>query len=309
MKRRGLLPSPGEFLVLTLGSLLMAFSVDAFLVPADLAPGGVTGIAIILHHWTGWPIGLMMLVLNLPMVLLGYFFLGRLRFLTRAAYVVLLYNLGVDLMAGWLPAAGLTSDILLGALYGGVLGGIGTGLVFRGGGTSTGTGILSRVLQRRTGIPISQIYLMTDGGVVFAAGLTFGWDKALYALGTLFIWGLVADYVLEGPSTIRTVFIVTDRPGEVAAALLEELGLGVTTWTAQGGYTGEPHTVLFCTVGRPDVSTLQGLVRQMDPGAFVAIGQGHQARGGTLRLGAELDALPRERARRGGGTGTSGNEE
>jgi uncharacterized membrane-anchored protein YitT (DUF2179 family) len=289
MKRRGLLPSPGELVFLTLGSLLMGFNVDAFLAPAQLATGGLTGISIIVNHWTGWPIGLMMLVLNIPMVVLGYFFLGRMRFLTRAAYVVLLYNISVDVLARWLPPAGLTSDILLSALYGAVVGGIGTGLIFRGGGSSTGTGILSRILQRRTGIPISQIYLATDGAVIIAAALTFGWDKALYALGAIFVWGVVADYVLDGPSTIHLVFIVTDRSPDVAAALLDELGLGVTTWTAQGEFTGDPHRVLFCTVGRPDIHTLQATVRQIDPEAFVAIGHGHQARGGTLRLGAELD--------------------
>jgi uncharacterized membrane-anchored protein YitT (DUF2179 family) len=91
--------------------------------------------------------------------------------------------------------------------------------------------------------------------------------------------------------------------------LLDELGLGVTTWTAQGEFTGEPHRVLFCMVGRPDVNTLQALVRQIDPEAFVAIGQGHQARGGTLRLAAELDGPGQGRARREGRMGTSGGEE
>ena len=156
-------------------------------------------------------------------------------------------------------------------------------LVYRGGGTTAGTGILARVVQMRTGFPISQIYLMVDGSVVFVAGLVFGWEKALYALITLFVWGLATDFVLEGPSVVRTVFIVTDKPGEVSQAVFSRLGLGLTAWPAQGMFTHEEHSVLFCTISRPDVNTLRSVVRRMDPHAFVVIGHGHQATGGVFR--------------------------
>jgi len=272
-----------EGLLLTAGAVLLALSVDLFLVPSDLAPGGVSGLAIILRRLIGTPVGLTMLLLNLPMLVLGYARLGRLRFLVRTAFVVLLYNLGVDVLARWTPAGGLTQDLLLNALFGGVVGGIGTGLVFRGRGTSAGTGVVSRIVQLRTGVPISQVYLITDGAVVLLAGVVFGWEKALYALITLFVWGLAADYVLEGPSTIRTVFIVTDEPASVARAVLNGLGVGVTTWPAQGEFTGAAHAVLFCTVGRPDVTALRSIVSEADRDAFVVVGQGHQASGGVVR--------------------------
>ncbi len=272
-----------EGALLTAGAVLLALSVDLFLVPSDLAPGGVSGLAIILRRLIGTPVGLTMLLLNLPMLVLGYARLGRFRFLLRTAFVVLLYNLGVDILARWTPAGGLTQDLLLNALFGGVVGGIGTGLVFRGRGTSAGTGVVSRIMQLRTGVPISQVYLITDGAVVLLAGIVFGWEKALYALITLFVWGLAADYVLEGPSTIRTVFIVTDEPDAVARAVLNGLGIGVTTWPAQGEFTGAAHAVLFCTVGRPDVSALRSIVTEADDSAFIVVGQGHQASGGVVR--------------------------
>lgn len=270
-------------LLLTAGAALLALSVDLFLVPSDLAPGGVSGLAIILRRLIGTPVGLTMLLLNLPLLLVGYARLGRFRFLARTALVVLLYNLGVDVLARWTPAGGLTQDLLLNALFGGVVGGIGTGLVFRGRGTSAGTGVVSRIVQLRTGIPISQVYLITDGAVVLLAGLVFGWEKALYALITLFVWGLAADYVLEGPSTIRMVFIVTDEPERVAHAVLNGLGIGVTTWHAQGEFTGAAHAILFCTVGRPDVTVLRSIVSEADGNAFVVVGHGHQASGGVVR--------------------------
>jgi len=266
---------------LTLGAFLQILNVDIFLAPAQLSPGGVTGLAIIVNHFTDWPIGMVMMALNIPMLFLGYRYLGGFRFLVNTLYVVLLINLGVDFMARWLPR-GITDDVLLNALYGAVLGGIATGLIYRGRGTTAGSGVISRVLQMKTGIPISQLYIMTDGGIILLAGLVFGWEKALYALLALFLWGVVADYVLEGPSVVRTVFIVTDLAEEVAQALLTRLQIGVTAWPAQGKFTHTEHTVLFCSVNRPEVNELRAIVTEVDPHAFIVIGHGHQTSGGVL---------------------------
>ena len=274
-----------NYLLLTLGALVLTINFDVFLIPSKVAPGGVSGISIIVNRFTGWPPGLIMLVLNVPLVILGFRYLGRFRFLVRTLYVILIYNLGVDFLAPWLPSTGITGDLLLNALYGGVVGGVGYGLVFRGQGTSAGTGILGRVLQLKTGIPVSQIYIVTDGGVILVLGLVFGWDNALYALLMLFVWGLVTDYVLEGPSVVRVAFIVTDSPQKVAAKLLQRLGVGVTAWPGQGMFTASQHTVLFCTISRPDVAELKSAVTEVDADAFVVIGQGHQASGGVLRQG------------------------
>ncbi len=270
---------------MTIGAGLLILSVDVFLAPADIAPGGVSGLAIILNDRLGWPIGLTMLALNVPMLALGFRHLGRFRFLARTAYLVLIYSLGVDLLARYIPAGGISHNLLLNALYGGVVGGIGTGLVYRGGGTVGGTGILGRVLQLRTGMPISQVYLLTDGGVIALAAVVFGWEQGLYALLALFVWGLATDYLLEGPSVVRTAFIVTDHPQAVAQAIVERLGVGVTTWPAEGQYTQERHTVLFCTISRPDVDALRRAVTDADTEAFLVIGHGHQATGGMVRRG------------------------
>lgn len=270
-----------DWVYLTVGSILMIISVNVFLAPSNLSPGGVTGIAIIINHFFGIPIGLIMLILNIPMLILGFHYLGRFRFLTSTLYVVLLYNLGVDFTAPWMSA--LTDDLLLNALYSAVIGGIGSGLIYKGRGTSAGTGVLSRVVQLKTGIPISQIYLFTDGGVILLAGVLFGWEIALYSLVTLFVWGVVTDYVLEGPSVIRTAFIVTDSPEEVSQAIFEKLGLGITAWTGRGMFTTSERAVLFCSLSRPDVNALKTVVTAVDPRAFVVIGQGHQATGGVLK--------------------------
>ena len=270
------------FVLLTVGSLIQALNVNLFLAPAKIAPGGVSGTAIIIQEFTGWPLGLMILAMNVPLLILGYRSLGRFKFLTRTLYVVLLSSLCIDLFARWLPPEGITDDLLLNSLYAAIVGGIGNGLVYRGQGTSGGTSILGRIVQLKTGIPISQVYLFTDGIIVLIAGIVFGWERALYALITLFLWGVASDQVLEGPSVVRTAFIISDQPEAIATAVFMRLGLGVTAWPARGMFTEKEHTVLFCTINRPDMHILRQVVMEIDPQAFVVIGHGHQAIGGVL---------------------------
>ncbi len=272
-----------EWLSITIGTFILIIGIDVFFVPANLAPGGgVTGSAIIINHFTSFPIGLTMLFLNIPLLIIGFYSLGRFHFLVRTLYTVVIYNLGIDFFAHILPA-GITDDLLLSALYGGVLGGIGTGLIFRGRSTTAGFTIMTRVLQLKTGLPISQAYIITDGVILLIFGQVFGWERALYSFLALFIFGLVTDYILEGPSIIRTVFIVTNSPDAVSENILTRLGVGVTSWGGQGMFTKNKHTVLFCTVIRSDANTLKNIVSDIDEDAFIVIGQGHQASGGILR--------------------------
>ena len=278
-----------EYLLLTIGSAMLAVNFDLFLAPFNIAPGGVSGAAIIIHEFTGWPKGLTMLVLTLPMLAIGYFYLGRFRFLVRAFYVTVLYSLGIDGFEIFLPA-GVTKDLLLNSLYGGIVGGVGIGLIYRGGTSPAGTSVISRVIQLKTGIPNSQVYVLIDGGVILIAGLVFGWEMSLYAFVTLFTWGFVADYVLEGPSVVRTVFIVTDSPEEVSQVVMNRLGVGVTGWVGKGMFSKAEHTTLFTTVNRSDVNALKAIVNETDPKAFVVIAQGHQTRGGKLRKSVRMAA-------------------
>ncbi|HLF91403.1 MAG TPA: YitT family protein [Anaerolineales bacterium] len=272
-----------DYLPMTAGAIILAINFNTFIAPAKMAPGGLSGISLIINNFTGWPQGMTMLFVSIPIFVLGFFNLGRFRFLTRTAYVTLLYTTGVDLLAQWMPATGLTHDLLLNAIFGGITGGIGSGLIFRGRGTIAGTGIISRIIQFKTGIPTSQLYLMVDSGIILGIGILFGFEKALYAVLMLFVWGLATDYVLEGPSVIRTAFIITGAPEPVARNLMERLGVGVTYWEGRGMFTHETRSILFCTITRPDVDTLKSIVGESDEKAFIVIGQGHQAKGGILR--------------------------
>lgn len=282
-----------NYLFLTVGATIMMINFNLFMVPANIAPGGMGGLTLILNHYTGIPRGIGMLLMSVPLIALGFWQLGRFRFLVRTLYVTIYYTIGVDLIARFFPPEGVVDDLLLTALYGGVLGGIGYGIVVRGRGMVSGTGIISRIIQIRTGIPISQLYVLIDGLVIVALGLTFGWERALYGMIMLFVMGLASDYVLEGPSVVRVVFIVTNLPEQVGAILMERLGVGVTRWSGEGMYTQEERVILFCTVARPDVEVLHSAVTEIDPGAFIVIGQGHQASGGVVRPPVFGKAVPK----------------
>lgn len=275
-----------SLLLLTLAALIQAFNFRLFLAPFNIAPGGVSGLTLIIHHFTGWPEGKTILALSLPLLVLGFIYLDRWRFLFSSFYVTFLYTTAVDFLAPWLPAGGITDERLLQAIFGGVVGGIAAGLALRGHGLFVGTTIISRVLQLRTGIPITQMFILIDGGIIFAMGLVFGWENALYSLIMLFIWGAATDYMLEGPSVVRTAVIVTDAPEAVARTILDRLGIGVTAWEGRGMFTNEAHMVLYCSISRPDVGRLRDAILEVDPQAFVVIGHGHQASGGVLKLKA-----------------------
>ncbi len=268
-----------RFVLLTAGALLGAVSVNVFYTPAEIAPSGISGVAIILNHVIGTPIGLIVLLGNIPIQLLAVRMLGGWPVVARTIYVVVVYSLAIDLLGPYFPEFGISDDRLLNALFGGILGGIGGGLVYRAGGTFGGTSTLARILQSRMGTPFASTYLYTDTLTVLLAGLAFGWAGALYAMITIFVDGTTADYVLEGPSRIRTAIIVTNQPDVVAALLMTELHRGVTAWQGQGMYTYQERSILFITISRPQVNELRQLVFSVDPGAFVVIGQGHTAYG------------------------------
>ena len=166
MKQHPFLPLFRDYTLITIGVILQALSMVLFYIPGNLAAGGVSGIAQLIGNFTGWPVGTLYIVLNVPLLALGWKYLGGRRFLTRTVFAVLGYSIAMDVLTVILPKNGLTSDSILNALYGGVIGGIGVGLVLRGQGTTGGTDILVRLLNIWRGIPYSQTYITTDVFVV-----------------------------------------------------------------------------------------------------------------------------------------------
>lgn len=280
-----------DYILIVLGALIQAVSLRIFFVPADLASGGVSGIAQLINFYTEWPIGLMVLVGNVPLFLLGWRFLGGRRFALRTAVAIVTYSLLTDLLLK-IPLfmyytdiliEDLKGDIFLNSLYGAIISGVGYGLVYRARGTSGGSDILARILNKWRGISMTQSYLMVDTLVILSAGFIFGWKQALYAMITLYVSGLVAETVLEGGGTVRTAMIVTNKPEDVTSRVMEELERGVTYLEGRGGYTGSSRPVLYCVVSRAEVATLKNIVHEIDPEAFMVIGVAHEALGEGFR--------------------------
>ncbi len=265
--------------LILIGTLAQAFGLRLFLIPAQLASGGVSGISQLINHFTDWPIGLMVLLGNVPLFLIGWRFLGGRRFGLRTATAVISYSFFVDFLVLFLPENGITDDIFLNALYGAVVAGVGYGLVYRARGTSGGSDILARILNHWRGVSMSASYLMVDSAVILGAGLVFGWKQALYALIALYVSGIVAETTLAGPTTVRTALIVTGQPETVSARILEEMERGVTVLPGTGAFTGANRPVLYCVVTRAEVAFLKAIVNEADPKAFMVIGQAHEALG------------------------------
>lgn len=272
-----------NFTLLVVGVLLSAFAYAVFQVPFNIAAGGIGGLSIVVNQYTGLSVGALYALMNVPLLILGFFQLGRWGFLFKTVFSVALFSVATDYITLYFPLYApefpLTDDLLLNTIYGGIVGGIGGGLIFRAGATMGGTGILGRVIQRRTGTPLSTVYLWTDGLIVITMGIVFGWEVSLYAMLALFLNGLASDYTLEGPSSVRTASVITNRPQEMTAALMAGLDRGVSRWEITGGYTGETRHMIFCTIFRPQVDDLKRIVAQTDPEAFVIIGDAHQALG------------------------------
>lgn len=272
-----------DFGVIFLGTLLQALALRLFLVPAHLASGGISGISQILNYYTGWPIGLMIFFGNLPLFVLGWRFLGGKRFIIRTVFAVISVAFLTDYIAPFLPQGGITKDLVLNSLYGGIISGIGFGLVYRGQGTSGGTDILARILNNWRGISLSQSYFITDSLVMFMAGLAFSWENALYALVMLYVSGLAAEAITEGSYILRTAMIITSAPEVVADQIMREMKRGVTLIPGRGAYTGAERTILYCVVSRSEISQIKALVNEADPSAFMVIGHAHEALGEGFR--------------------------
>lgn len=286
-------PTILDYFLISAAALIQALSLRLFFIPANLASGGVSGISQLINHFTGWPIGLMILLGNIPLFALGWRFLGGYRFALRTAVAIFMYSTFTDLLlstplfasngAGTKLINDLQGDIFLSALYGAIVSGIGYGLVYRARGSSGGSDILARILNHYRGVPMTQSYLIVDTVVILGAGFVFGWKAALYAMIALYVSGLVAETTLEGGGTVRTAMVVTGEPEAISERVLEELQRGVTILQGTGAYTGADRPVLYCVITRAEVASLKAIVQEVDPRAFMVIGVAHEALGEGFR--------------------------
>lgn len=263
------------WLQIVLGCVIGAAAYPTFLDPGRIAPGGLTGVAMILKHLWGWDIGITSLLMNIPLFVIGYKAMGRV-FAFRSLVATILFSLAIDL----LPLKEIPVDPILGTLYGGILLGIGLGFILRGGATTGGTDMCARMVHKYLPfLSVGMFLFLIDCLVVLAAWFFIGSSEALYALVCIFITGKAVDMVMLGLSQNKACFVITEAWEQVSQRLMTEMERGVTQLSARGAYTGNERPVVLCVLPPQEVSRLKEIVRQEDEKAFMFITEAHEALG------------------------------
>lgn len=265
-----------DFFGILVGATILAVGMNMFMVPNMLAPGGVSGLAVVVYHLLKVPVGLTIIILNIPLFIIGFRVLGT-RVVLQSLLGTFLFSLAVEITAPLLPA--VTEDLLLASVYGGLVMGVGVGLVFRYRGSTGGTGLLSLILARVWGVSPGQAMLWGDMAVLATAVFVFGGEAAMYAALSLFVSVKVIDAILEGFGMAKSAIIITRKGEKINERLLFELGRGVTWLEGSGGYTRETREVLLCVVTRQQTAQLKTIIHEVDPDAFVILGNATEVHG------------------------------
>ncbi len=268
-----------KYFFLMVGAALASVGLEIFMVPNNIIDGGIVGISIISSNLTNLPLGAFIFVLNLPFLFIGYKQIGK-TFVISTLFSVTILSIGVTVLH---PIPGLTHDVLLAAVFGGIILGIGVGLIIRYGGSLDGTEIVAIILDKRTGFSIGEIVMFFNIFILSSAGLFFGWDKAMYSLLAYFIAFKVIDITVEGLDESKAVMIVSEKPEQIAEMLMARLGRGVTFLDGKGGYTGEVKSVLYSVVTRLEIAKLKAIVDEIDENAFITISDVHEVMGGRFK--------------------------
>ena len=267
-----------------LGCVIGGAAYPMFLTPNNIAPGGLTGVGMILNYLFSVPVGLSSMLMNVPLFIIGYRAMGRV-FVWRSLVATVVFSLAIDLIR----VQPVTTDPLLATLYGGVLMGTGLGLILRGGATTGGTDMIARMVHKRLPfISVGMFLFIIDCCVVLLAGVIMGTSEALYALICIFASSKVIDMVMAGFSSNKACFIITPEWDKVTGRILSDMNRGVTQLTARGAYSGKERPVVLCVTSRQEVARLKDIVREEDENAFMFVTEAHEALGeGFSRLGGE----------------------
>ncbi|MGE8000122.1 YitT family protein [Lysinibacillus sp. NPDC093190] len=264
-----------EYLYVIVGAAIIAIGFNVFLLPNQVASGGVSGISTILHGLFGWNPGFVQYAFNIPLFIAGVLFLGK-KFGIKSFIGTITLPFIVLLTNSWGP---WTDNPLLGALFGGIVVGIGIGLVFKGNASTGGTDLLAQIITKYTGISLGTSVLLIDGIIAISAAIVFDLEKGLYALIGLYVTTKTIDIIQLGFSQSKMVYIITMKQDEVRDAIYAEIDRGVTKLSAIGGYTGEARPVLMVVVYQTEFTKLKQLIKNVDSSAFVIVSNAYEVLG------------------------------
>jgi len=261
----------GQNIYIVIGSAVMALAYNLFLMPHRIVPGGAGGVAMILNHFFAVPVGLTILVINIPLFVLGVKTLGR-TYGVKSLVGIAISSLLIDGFTYVLHVGPATDNQILACIFGGIMLGGGLGLVFRGGGSTGGSDIVGQVLHRCSNFSTGTAILVVDFIVITAAGLCFGqFESALYGYVNLYLQTRAIDLVLEGLSYTRALFIISDSADAVARAITAKMNRGATVLNATGAYSREQKNMVFSVMAKREIARAREIVREADPRAFVVI--------------------------------------
>jgi len=264
-----------EYVYVIVGAAVVAIGFNVFLLPNQVASGGVSGISTILHGLFGWNPGLVQYAFNIPLFLAGVLILGK-KFGVKSFVGTLTLPFVVLITDNWEP---WTDNPLLGALFGGIVVGLGIGLVFKGNASTGGTDLLAQIITKFTGLSLGTSVLLIDGIIAISAAIVFDLEKGLYALIGLYVTTKTIDIIQLGFSQSKMVYIITLKQDEVRDAIYAEINRGVTKLPAIGGYTGQARPVLMVVVYQTEFTKLKQLIKNVDPSAFVIVSDAYEVLG------------------------------
>jgi uncharacterized membrane-anchored protein YitT (DUF2179 family) len=272
---------PLDLLGIAAGSLLLAAAVQGIMIPARLLTGGLTGLAIVLEFIFKIDVWVWYAVLNIPLLIAGYKYVSR-RFIIYSIFgvAVLTFFLAVLKSINW----GI-NDLFLAAVFGGVLTGIGTGLIFRSKGSTGGADIIAVIIHRFWGFSIGQTFLVFNVVVLSSSLLVFNFEKTLYAAVAIYIASKVMDTVVTGVETTRTAMIISRQNKDIAGEIINNLQRGCTYLEARGAYTNEERQIVLVTVAKTQLPALKEIVFALDQQAFIIINETIEAFGQGFRSG------------------------
>lgn len=273
--KRTLHPELKNALLIIAGLLCCSAAYNLYLIPNNIAAGGFTGIGQLVNRFLPVKVGTVSLILNVPLFALSMKSLG-LRFGLRS----LIATFGLSLFIDYLPLPSATDDMLLAAVFGGVLGGAGFGLVLRGSATTGGSDMLASLIHRHIpALRVSVGIFSVDALVIIASAFVFDQQAAMYALICTFLMNVVVDLVLEGPNSANSFFVISDHSEEIARKVMDEMERGVTALEGRGMYSGTDKTVLLCVVNRFEQMQLRRIIFSIDPRAFVISSKAYEVIG------------------------------
>lgn len=258
-----------QYIWVAVGSTISGISINTFFVPHHLLSGGVSGVAMIIYFLMQWPIGLMNIALNIPMFYLAYRLLDK-EYVLGSIYGLLIFATAID-ATRFLSDYNFIDDILLAAIYGGILSGIGAGIIFRVNGSSGGTDIVAAIVKRYYGYSMGAMGFAINCVIMLVAAILFGPKYAMYTLLAMYTAAMVTDKIVEGFNRRKTIMIISDHHDQISEAVLNVLGRGVTILRGEGAFTHQEKKVLYIVVTFTQIAKIKQIVEDVDPAAFIIV--------------------------------------